>query len=124
MSTSNISNLTQSTPSGDLFIDALQPASAVMAANAKTISGLEKSYIVPRETGDATAAFTAEGSALSESCLTLDLITIITKRISATSSYTMEALMQSDPNIDVLVRNSQPRKMDQVLDDYAMGGSG
>ena len=57
MTTSNISNLTQSTPRGDLFIDALQPASAVMAANATTISGLEKSITVPRETGDATAAF-------------------------------------------------------------------
>ena len=111
MSTSNLSNLTQSIPRSDLFIDALQTASAVMAANATTISGLEKSITVPRKTGDATAAFTAEGSALSESSLTSDLITMTAKRISATSSYTMEALMQSDPNIDVLIRNSQARKV-------------
>ncbi len=124
MTTSNISNLTQSTPRGDLFIDALQPASAVMAANATTISGLEKSITVPRETGDATAAFTAEGSAVSESSLTFDSISLTAKRISATSSYTMEALMQSDPNIDQLIRNSQARKVGQVLDDNAMGGSG
>ncbi len=116
MTTSNISNLTQSTPRDDLFIDALQPASAVMAANATTISGLEKSITV--------AAFTAEGSAVSESSLTFDSITMTAKRISATSSYTMESLMQSDPNIDQLIRNSQARKVGQVLDDNAMGGSG
>ena len=79
---------------------------------------------MPRETGDATAAFTAERSALSESSLTFDLITMTAKRISATSSCKMEALMQSDPNIDVIIRNSQARKVDQVLDDNAMGGSG
>ena len=124
MSTSNISNLTPSTPRGDLFIDALQPASAVMAANATPISGLEKSITVPRETGDATAAFTAEGSAVSESSLTFDSITMTAKRISATSSYTMESLMRSDPNIDQLIRNSQARKVGQVLDDNAMAGSG
>ena len=79
---------------------------------------------MPRETGDATAAFTAEGSAVSEISLTFDSITMTARRISATSSYTMEASMQSDPNIDQLIRNSQARKVGQVLDDNAMGGSG
>ena len=32
--------------------------------------------------------------------------------------------MQSDPNIDQLIRNSQAQKIGQVLDDNAMGGSG
>ena len=46
------------------------------------------------------------------------------KRISATSSYTMEGLMQSDPSIDQLIRTSQARKIGEVLNDNAMGGSG
>ena len=33
-----------------------------MAAGASMLAGLEKSIVVPRQTGDATAAFTAEGS--------------------------------------------------------------
>ena len=32
--------------------------------------------------------------------------------------------MQSDPSIDQLIRSSQARKIGQVLDDNAMGGSG
>ncbi len=124
MTTSNIANVTQSIPRPDAFVDALQPPSAVMAAGASMISGLEKSIVIPRQTGDATAAFTAEGSAVAESSLTFDALTMTPKRISATSSYTMESLMQSDPNIDQLIRNSQARKIGQVLDDNAMGGSG
>ena len=84
------------------------------------LSGLEKSIVVPRQTGDATA----EGSAVVESSLTFDSLTLTPKRISATSSYTMESLMQSDPSIDQLIRTSQARKIGEVLDDNAMGGSG
>ena len=88
------------------------------------LSGLEKSIVVPRQTRNATAAFTAEGSAVAESSLTFDSLTLTPKRISATSSYTMESLMQSDPSIDQLIRTSQARKIGEVLDDNAMGGSG
>lgn len=124
MTASNIANVTQSIPRPDAFVDALQPPSAVMAAGASMISGLEKSIVIPRQTGDATAAFTAEGSAVAESSLTFDALTMTPKRISATSSYTMESLMQSAPQIDQLIRTSQARKIGQVLDDNAMGGSG
>ena len=89
MTTSNIANVTQSIVRPSAFIDALQPPSAVMAAGATILSGLEKSIVVPRQTGDATAAFTAEGSAVAESSLTFDSLTLTPKRISATSSYTM-----------------------------------
>ena len=68
------------------------------------LSGLEKSIVVPRQTGDATAAFTAEGSAVAESSLTFDSLTMTPKRISAKSSYTLETFMQSDPSIDQLIQ--------------------
>jgi len=124
MTTSNIANVKQSIVRPSAYVDALQPPSAVMAAGATMLSGLEKSIVVPRQTGDVTAAFTAEGSAVAESSLTFDSLTLTPKRISATSSYTMESLMQSDPSIDQLIRTSQARKIGEVLDDNAMGGSG
>ena len=110
MTTSNIAKVTQSTVRPSAFVDALQPPSAVMAAGATMLLGLEKSIVIPRQTGDATAAFTAEGSAVAESSLTFDSLTLTPKRISATSSYTMESPMQSDPSIDQLIRTSQARK--------------
>ena len=89
MTSSNISNVTQSIVRPSAIVDTLQPPSAVMAAGASMLAGLEKSIVVPRQTGDATAAFTAEGSAVAESSLTFDSLTLTPKRISATSSYTM-----------------------------------
>ena len=58
-----------------------------------------------------------------ESSLTFDSLTLTLQRISATSSKTMESLMQSDPSIDQLIRTSQARKLREVLDDNAIGGS-
>ena len=124
MSSSNIGNLKQSIPRPYAFVDALQSPSAVMAAGASMISGLEKSIVTPRQTGDATAAFTAEGSAVAESSLTFDSLTMTPKRISAKSSYTLETFMQSDPSIDQLIHNSQARKIGQEPDDNTIGGSG
>ena len=92
-----------------------------MAAGASMILGLEKSIVIPRQTGDTTAASTAERSAVAESSLTFDSLTRTPKRISTTSFYTLDSLMQSDPSIDQLIRNSKARKIVQVLDDNAMG---
>ena len=66
MTTSNIANVTQSIMRASAFVDALQRPSAIMAAKTTMLSALEKSIIVPCQTGDATAAFTAEGSAVAE----------------------------------------------------------
>ena len=124
MSTSNVANLVGSMPMGSMFIDNLQPASAVMAAGATVLSGLSKAITIPRENGDTTAAFTAEGSAVSESSLTFNNLTLTPRRISATSSFTAEALIQSDPQIDNLIRNSHARKIAQGIDDGALEGNG
>ena len=60
MTTSNIADVAQSIVLLYAFVDALQPPSAVMAAEATMLSGLEKSIVIPRQTGDAAAKFVAE----------------------------------------------------------------
>ena len=124
MTTSNVAQLVNSMPMGSMFIDNLQPASAVMAAGATVLSGLSKAIVIPKETGDTTASFTAESSAVSESSLTISNLTLSPTRISATSSFTSEALIQSDPSIDNLIRNSHARKIAQAIDDGALEGNG
>ena len=124
MTTSNVAQLANSMPMGSMFIDNLQPASAVMAAGATVLSGLSKSIVIPKETGDTTASFTAESSTVSEISLTISNLTLSPTRISATSSFTSEALIQSDPSIDNLIRNSHARKIAQAIDDGALEGNG
>ena len=124
MTTSNVANLVESLPRGDLYIDSLQPQSAVMAAGATILSGLSKAITIPKGTGDLTAAFVAEGSAIAESNLSIGTLSLSPKRVSSTASFTLEALTQSDPSIDNLVRNELTRKIAKAIDDAALEGSG
>ena len=114
MSTSNVANLVESLPRGDMFIDRLQPASAVMDAGATMLSGLSKAISIPKETAELSASFVAEGSAITESNLTIGSITMTPRRISSTASFTLEALVQSNPQIDNLIRTSLTRQIAQA----------
>ena len=124
MSTSNVANLVESLPRGDMYIDRLQPASAVMDAGATMLSGLSKAISIPKETAELSASFVAEGSAIAESNLTIGSITMTPRRISSTASFTLEALVQSNPQIDNLIRTSLTRQIAQALDDAALEGDG
>jgi HK97 family phage major capsid protein len=124
MTTSTVANLVGSMPRGDLFVDRLQPASAVMAAGATMLAGLDKAISIPKETAELAAAFVAEGSAATETSLTIGSISLSPKRVSGTASFTLETLIQSDPSVDVLIRSSLTRQLAQALDQAALSGSG
>jgi HK97 family phage major capsid protein len=124
MTTSTVANLVGSMPRGDLFVDRLQPASAVMAAGATMLAGLDKAITVPKETAELAAAFVAEGSAATETSLTIGSISLSPKRVSGTASFTLETLIQSNPSVDVLIRSSLTRQLAQALDQAALSGNG
>jgi hypothetical protein len=124
MTTSGVANLVGSMPRGDLFVDRLQPASAVMAAGATMLPGLDKAITIPKETAELAAAFVAEGSAATETSLTIGSISLSPKRVSGTASFTLETLIQSNPSVDVLIRSSLTRQLAQALDQAALSGNG
>jgi hypothetical protein len=124
MTTSGIANLVGSMPRGDLFVDRLQPASAVLAAGATMLAGLDKAISIPKETAELAAAFVAEGSAATETSLTIGSISLSPKRVSGTASFTLETLIQSNPSVDVLIRSSLTRQLAQALDQAALSGNG
>lgn len=123
MTSSGLANLTESMPRGDLFVDALQPNSATMAAGATTLS-LSKAISVPKQTGSLTVSWTAEGSTVAESSLTIGTFGMSPKRLSATASFTLESLVKSDPSIDNLTRSDMARMLARGIDTAAIGGSG
>ncbi len=123
MTSTSVANLTASMPMGATFVDALQPASAALQAGATTLS-LSKAISVPKQTGSLTASWTAEGAAVSESALTIGTFSMSPKRLSATASYTLESLVQSDPSLDVLTRRDMARMLARGIDTAAVSGSG
>ena len=123
MTSSSLANLTESMPLGNMFVDALQPNSAAMTAGATTLN-LSKAITVPKQTGSLTASWTAEGSAVAESSLTIGTFGMSPKRLSATASFTLESLVQSDPSIDNLTRSDMARMLARGIDTAAISGSG
>ena len=123
MNSSNVASLVESMPRGDLFVDNLLPMSAVLGAGATILSGLSKAISIPKETAELSASFVAEGAAISESNLTIGSITMTPRRISGTASFTLESLVQSNPQIDNLIRQSLTRQISQALDSAALQGN-
>ena len=124
MNSSNVASLVESMPRGDLFVDNLLPMSAVLGAGATILSGLLKAISIPKETTELSAFFVAEGAAISESNLTIGSITVTSRRISGTASFTLESLVQSNPQIDNLIRQSLTSQISQALDSAALQGNG
>ena len=95
-----------------------------MAAGAILLSGLSKAITIPKGTGDLTASFVAEGSAIADSNLTIGSLILSAKRVSSTASFTLEALVRSDPSIDQLVRSDLTRQIAKAVDSAAFEGDG
>lgn len=107
-----------------MFIDKLRSASSVMAAGATVMTGLDRNFTVPKLAADATAAWLAEGAAVSDSSIDVDSISMSMKRVSASQTFTREALLQSQPSIDEIVRRSIGTTLMQAIDTAGLEGTG
>ena len=107
-----------------MYIDSLRSASSVMAAGATVMSGLDRGVVIPKQATDATAYWLAEGAAATESAIDVDSISLSLKRVSGTQSFTREALLQSQPAIDEIVRRSITTQLMQAIDLAGLEGTG
>ena len=87
------------------------------------LSGLSKAISIPKA-AELTASFVDEGSAISESNLTIGSMSLTPRRISSTASFTLEALVQSNPQIDNWFAYDLTRQIAQAVDDAALEGDG
>ena len=109
---------------GDAYIDALRPASSVMAAGATMFPGLGSNVAIPKNTGDVTASWVAEGGAIAESDIDVATIDLTPKMIAGRASFTRHLLATSTPKIDELVRRGLTQQIANAIDLAALKGSG
>ena len=107
-----------------LFIDKLRSASSVLAAGATVMTGMDRNFTVPKLAADATAAWLVEGASVSDSAIDVNSISLSMKRVSASQTFTREALLQSQPSIDEIVRNSIGMTLMQAIDLAGLQGTG
>ena len=106
------------------FIELLRPESAVIAAGARVLSGLQQDVSIPKLTGGSSASFVAEGSAASESTPTIGAVTLSPKHMSARVSYSRQLLLQGLPDVEATLTSDLRQQLGTKLDEVAIEGGG
>lgn len=107
------------------FIEVLRNKAQIMQLGAQMLSGLVGNVDIPRQTS-ATATYwvSPEGKDVTESEVAFDKISMTPKTIGTRSQMTRQMLLQSTPDIEMLVRNDLAAVMALGIDLAAITGTG
>lgn len=109
---------------GDLFIDALRPASFAIQAGAQMIAGLTSDVSIPRETTAPAASWVAEGGSIAEGNPAFDNVTLNATMLAARVTMSRKALLQGIPQMDDMLKRSINAQFASALDAAVISGSG
>lgn len=107
------------------FIDVLRNSASVMAAGARMMPGLVGNVAIPKKaTASAGGWISPEGGASSESEPTFSQVTMTPRTVGAYTDMTRQAILQSTPAIEALVRDDLTQALALAIDKGALEGSG
>lgn len=106
------------------FIELLRAKARVMQLGATLISGLVGNVDIPRQTGASAAFWVTEGSTLPESEGTFDKVSLALKSVGTYSQISRNMLLQSTPDIEMLVRADLLATIALGVDLAALSGTG
>ena len=106
------------------YIDIPREASSVMEAGATMIAAPQGTISIPKLNSDVSASFIAENSAITETDLDIDTITMTPRLCAGTASFTRHVLETADPRVDALVRENLQFRITNAIDEAALTGDG
>jgi HK97 family phage major capsid protein len=106
------------------FIDLLRNRSRIIQLGAVTLAGLQGNVSIPKQTGAATAYWVDEGGETTESTPAFGALTLGPKTVTARVDYTRRMLLQSNPDIEMLVTNDLINVLALAIDLAAINGDG
>lgn len=106
------------------FIELLRNKARVLQMGATVLSGLVSNVDIPRQSGAGTAYWVAEGANLTESEMTFDKVSLQMKSVGTYGMISRNMLMQSTPDIEMLVRADLLSIIALGIDLAALSGSG
>jgi len=106
------------------FIEVLRNKARVMQLGATVLSGLVGNVDIPRQTGQTSTFWVAEGVDTTESEATFDKVSLAMKSIGTYSLITRNMLMQATPDIDMIARADMLAAMALGIDLAALSGIG
>ncbi len=116
--------LIDTTDGGASFIDILRNKLALAKMGATVLGGLSGNVAIPKKTGSTTAYWIAEGEDVTGSDLTLGMLNLSPKTVSAKTAYSRQMLLQGNPSIEALVMNDLADVIALAIDAAGLNGSG
>ena len=108
----------------DQFVGLLRNAMLVKSLGARVLPSLRGDVVIPRQATTATAQWIAEGSALTDSGITFNNITLKPKHVGAITELSRQLLQQSNPSIESLVRDDFVQVVGLAIDKAMIHGNG
>jgi HK97 family phage major capsid protein len=108
----------------DLYVDILRAALRVRQLGATVLTGLTGTVDIPRLTTSATAGWVAENAGLTASDLAHDKVSLTPKHVGALTEFSRNLLLQSSPDVEMLIRRDFAAVLAQAVDLAAVKGGG
>jgi len=106
------------------FVETLRAATLLGRLGAQFLSGLNGNVSIPKQTGDASFGWLAEGANASNSDVPVGNVTLSPKHVGGKVNLTFELMRQSSPAIEQLVRRSMLGGIALEIDKAGFQGSG
>lgn len=124
LTTSAASELVATDHRPELYISALTANSVVRSLGATVLNGLVGNLSIPRETDSPAVGWVAENSALSSDDANFDSVTMSPKHCGALSEWSRNMILQSSPDVEMLLRSMLARNLALAIDKAAIQGGG
>lgn len=108
----------------DQFVGLLRNALVVKSLGARVLPNLRGDAVIPRQKTSSTAHWIAEGASLTDSGLTFDNITLKPRHVGAITELSRQLLQQSNPAIEMLVRDDFVNVVSAAVDLAMLHGDG
>lgn len=106
------------------FIDLLRPRAVTAALGARLLTGLVGNVDIPKMTAGATFYWVAEDGDITDSDATFGVVQLTPKTIGGAVPITRRLMLQSTPDVEVLIRDDLLKGMGLALDKALIQGTG
>lgn len=124
INTTSGSPIIATTDGGASFIDILRSKLLLAKLGGQVLSGLSGNVSIPKQTGSGTAYWILEDGTTTASDLTLSMLSLTPKTISAKTGYSRQMLLQGNPDVEALVMSDLAINIALGIDKAAFSGTG
>ena len=117
-------NLIQTSVLGNEFVDVLRNSLVLNSLGIRVLCGLTSNIAIPRKSAASTIASYSEIAAITASNPSTTQITMAPKRVGGQVVYSKQALIQGNPDVDMMLRDDLAQGVAVQIENLGINGTG